>query len=86
MPPEKKKMKFERTVTMGNIITIFSLVVPLILWQFALKASVDNNTRNVARHDSLLERIVDTQNLALRNQAILQQRFDDHVERMKHIE
>lgn len=78
-----KGPKFDGTITLGNVLTVTALIIPLVLWQFNLKASVENNAKDIRRHDALLEKIVETQNLALRNQAVLQQRFDDYPIRTK---
>ena len=36
---------------------------------------------DVDRHDALLHRLDETQRIALQNQAVLQQRFADHLDR-----
>ena len=90
MNTEPKTPRFVGTITLGNILTIFTLLIPVIGWGLQTKSSVEQNARtieqnakNIARHDVLLEKINETQQTSLRQLAVIEQKFSDHIEKTR---
>lgn len=81
MSEPTKMPRFVGTVTLGNILTMVVLIIPIVAWGFQTKSSVEQNAKGIQRHDTMLEKINETQQATLRQLVILETKFTDHVDK-----
>lgn len=75
-----KKPIFNPEINWGHLLMAVSFLVPAVLYGFSVAADMKVVKRELERHENIIVKLSELQTLGMQNQAVLVQRFSDHLE------
>ena len=63
----------------GVIVAVFAQAVGVVGYVSTMASSVDENTRNIARHEIMIQKLEDT----TQTQAIMSARIDENIQQIR---
>jgi hypothetical protein len=63
----------------GVIVAVFAQAVGVVWYVSTMASSVDENTRNIARHEIMIQKLEDT----TQTQAIMSARIDENIQQIR---
>ncbi len=75
-----RKPKFNWEFNLGHLGMVISVIAAGYAQWHGVQSDLAEIKRDVERHDAMIQKITDAQALAIQTQAVLAQRFADHLE------
>lgn len=79
----RQRLRWDNTITAGHVMQAATFAIVGFAWMFTIRSDVENLKHQVGQHESLIRKMADTQSLSAQNQAVIAQRFADHLDAVK---
>lgn len=74
-----KGIRFEKSISIGNLISIFTILISFLSAYFNLSATIKNTVETVNRHEVQIRQLTDNQNTVTKNLEVLTAIFKERT-------